>query len=285
MAENFSEPGAEDFQRASVEAGAKFAELVTIMARLRAPGGCPWDRKQTFDTIKPYLLEETYEVMDAIDQRDWPGLAEELGDLLLQPVFFATMAAEAELFDIRDSLDAINGKLIRRHPHVFGDGTANTAEDVKRRWDEIKKDGKAAKRPAATEEKSLLDGVPRTLPALVEAEKIGHKAADVGFEWPDVGGVLDKLQEEARELAAAEHLGKQENVEHELGDLLFTVVNLSRFLKVDPEQALRKANRRFRDRFGYIEKAVAATGSTLQSTPLDRLEELWQEAKRSAELQ
>ena len=157
MAENFSEPGAEDFQRASVEAGAKFAKLVTIMARLRAPGGCPWDRKQTFDTIKPYLLEETYEVMDAIDQRDWPGLAEELGDLLLQPVFFATMAAEAELFDIRDSLDAIHGKLIRRHPHVFGDGTANTAEDVKRRWDEIKKDGKAAKRPAATEEKSLID--------------------------------------------------------------------------------------------------------------------------------
>jgi MazG family protein len=281
VAENFSEPGAEERnQPSAVEAGVKFADLVTIMARLRAPGGCPWDRKQTFDTIKPYLLEEAYEVMDAIDQRDWPGLTEELGDLLLQPVFFATMAAEAQLFDIRDSLDAINRKLIRRHPHVFGDATAKTAEDVKQRWDEIKKDEKAAKNSAA-EEKSLLDGVPRTLPALVEAEKIGHKAADVGFEWPDIGGVLDKLQEEARELAAARHDGMKEHVEHELGDLLFTIVNLSRFLKVDPEQALRKANLRFRDRFGYIEKTVSAAGANLQSTPLDRLEELWQEAKSS----
>ena len=178
------------------------------MARLRAPGGCPWDRKQSFDTIKPYLLEETYEVMDAIDQRDWSGLAEELGDLLLQPVFFATMAAEAHLFDICDSLDAINGKLIRRHPHVFGDGTAKTAEDVKQRWDEIKKDEKAAKSPAVVAEKSILDGVPRTLPALVEAEKIGHKAAGVGFEWPDIGGVLEKIQEEASELAAAQNTPK-----------------------------------------------------------------------------
>ncbi|HEX4772566.1 MAG TPA: nucleoside triphosphate pyrophosphohydrolase [Bryobacteraceae bacterium] len=276
MVENFTEPGA--------EAGAKFAELVSIMARLRAPGGCPWDRKQTFDTIKPYLLEETYEVMDAIDQRDWPGLAEELGDLLLQPVFFAAMAAEAHVFDIRDSLDAINGKLVRRHPHVFGDGTAKTAEDVKQRWDEIKKDEKAAKRPEP-EERSILDEVPRTLPALVEAEKIGHKAANVGFEWPDIGGVLEKIQEEARELAAAqqaaEHQEGKEHVEHELGDLLFTVVNLARFLKIDSEQALRKANKRFRDRFGYIEDAVSATGSNLQSTPLERLEELWQEAKSS----
>src|SRR5947209_2931093 len=166
------------------ESGEKFAELVRIMARLRAPGGCPWDRKQTFDTIKPYLLEETYEVMEAIDERDWPGLAEELGDLLLQPVFFATMAAEAQLFDICDSLDAINEKLIRRHRHVFGYSTAKTAEDVKQRWDEIKKKEKAAKGPASTE-KALLDSVPRTFPALVEAEKIGHKAADAGFEWPD----------------------------------------------------------------------------------------------------
>jgi MazG family protein len=263
----------------AMEAGVQFAELVRIMARLRAPGGCPWDRKQTFDTIKPYLLEETYEVMDAIDQRDWPGLAEELGDLLLQPVFFATMAAEAGLFDLRDSLEAINNKLIRRHPHVFGDGTAKTAEDVKQRWDEIKKDEKAAKNQAAGE-KPLLDAVPRALPALVEAEKIGHKAAGVGFEWPDIGGVLEKLQEEAREVAAARRDSDQEHVEHELGDLLFTVVNLARFLNVDPEQALRKANRRFRDRFSYIEKAVATEGATLDSTSLERLEELWQEAKK-----
>jgi MazG family protein len=283
VADDFSKPGVEEHTQASTEAGAKFAELVSIMDRLRAPGGCPWDRKQTFDSIKPYLLEETYEVMDAIDQRDWPGLAEELGDLLLQPVFFATMAAEAKLFDICDSLDAINHKLIRRHPHVFGDATAQTADDVKQRWDEIKKDEKAAKSHAA-EETSILDGVPRTLPALVEAEKIGHKAANVGFEWPDIGGVLEKIQEEARELAAAhqaaEHQDDKAHVEHELGDLLFTIVNLARFLKVDPEQALRKANKRFRDRFGYIAKAVSASGLNLQSTPLERLENLWQEAKR-----
>jgi MazG family protein len=263
----------------SVQAGEKFADLVTVVARLRAPGGCPWDRKQTFETIKPYLLEETYEVMDAIDQGDWPGLAEELGDLLLQPVFFATMAAEAQLFDIRDSLEAINQKLVRRHPHVFGDGTAKTAEDVKQRWDEIKKEEKAVKAPE-TGERSILDGVPRNLPALVEADKISSKAAQAGFEWPEIGGVLSKVEEEARELAAARESGDQQHIEHELGDLLFTVVNLARFLKVDPEQALRKTNKRFRERFGYIENAIAQEGGGFDTTSLDRMEELWQEAKR-----
>jgi MazG family protein len=163
------------------------------MARLRAPGGCPWDRKQTFDTIKPYLMEETYEVMDAIDRRDWPHLAEELGDLMLQPVFFAEMAAEAGHFDVGDSLDAINEKLVRRHPHVFATATAETPEDVKQRWDEIKKEEKSKKGQAP--EASILDGVPRNLPALMEAEKISHKAAGVGFEWPDINGVIEKLQE------------------------------------------------------------------------------------------
>ncbi|MBV9404978.1 MAG: nucleoside triphosphate pyrophosphohydrolase, partial [Acidobacteriaceae bacterium] len=184
-----------------VEAGEKFTELVRVMARLRAPGGCPWDRKQTFDTIKSYTLEETYEVMDAIDRRDWAGLAEELGDLLLQPVFLAEMAAEENLFTIADSLDAINQKLIRRHPHVFADASAETADDVKRRWDEIKlqeKSGKGTAPPA-----SVLDAVPRNLPALVEAEKISKKAAALGFEWPDISGVIEKLQEEAAELARA----------------------------------------------------------------------------------
>jgi MazG family protein len=255
------------------ESGAKFAELVRIMALLRAPGGCPWDRKQSFDTIKTYLLEESYEVMDAIDRRDWPGLTEELGDLLLQPVFFAEMAAEEGLFTIADSLDAINQKLIRRHPHVFGEATAETPEDVKRRWDEIKNQEKAEKGHTAPE--SILDAVPRNLPALVEAEKISHKAAGIGFEWPSIEGVLDKLQEEVRELADARAAQSHEHVEHEVGDLLFTLVNVARFLKVDPEQALRKTSARFRSRFAHVERA----GGALPGTSLDRMEELWQEAK------
>jgi MazG family protein len=259
------------------EAGEKFRELVEIMARLRAPGGCPWDRKQTFDTIKNYLIEETYEVLDAIDARDWPALAEELGDLLLQPVFFAEMAREESLFSIADALDAINQKLIRRHPHVFGDAEAHTAEDVKLRWDEIKLQEKQKRGTPAPE--SILDGVPRALPALAEADKIGHKVAKVGFEWPDVSGVVAKLQEEAAELAEAQAHGNQDHIEHELGDLLFNVVNLARYLKVDPEQALRKTNARFRRRFQYIEQQTALSGGTLEQTSLDRMEELWQQAK------
>ncbi|HEY7305010.1 MAG TPA: nucleoside triphosphate pyrophosphohydrolase [Bryobacteraceae bacterium] len=259
------------------EAGEKFAELVRIMALLRAPGGCPWDRKQTFDTIKSYLLEETYEVMDAIDQRDWPGLAEELGDLLLQPVFFAEMAREGGLFSIADSLDAINQKLIRRHPHVFADASAETAEDVKQRWDEIKKEEKTRQETTLA---SILDDVPRNLPALMEAEKIGKKAAGAGFEWPDIAGVVEKLQEEAAELARARQSEDHEHIQDEIGDLLFTLVNLARFLKVDPEQALRKTNARFRRRFGYVERQIAASSSSLPETPLDRMEEFWQEAKR-----
>ncbi len=263
------------------EAGKKFAELVRVMARLRAPGGCPWDRKQTFETIKSYTLEETYEVMDAIDRRDWPGVAEELGDLLLQPVFFGEMAAEAGLFTISDSLDAINEKLVRRHPHVFGDAVAHTAEDVKERWDEIKRQEKPGSENPA--EQSALGSVPQNLPALMEAEKISKNAADVGFEWPDVSGVVDKLQEEAAELARARQSGDQEHINDEIGDLLFTLVNLARFLKVDPEQALRKTNARFRKRFAYVEREIGAAGGSLRETPLERMEELWQGAKRSEE--
>lgn len=258
-------------------AGAKFADLVRVMARLRAPGGCPWDRKQTFDTIKSYLLEESYEVMDAIDAKDWKGLAEELGDLLLQPVFFAEIAEEQGLFSISDALDSINQKLIRRHPHVFGDLPAETPEDVKQRWDEIKRQEKAEQGKAA--HTSVLDGVPRTLPALVEAEKISQKAAGVGFEWPEIRGVLDKLQEEAAELVRALEKQSASEIEHEVGDLFFTVVNLARFLKVDPEQALRKSNWRFRRRFAFVEGKVAAKGGALTDAPLDQLEEWWQEAK------
>ena len=261
------------------EAGVKFQELVEVMARLRGPDGCPWDRKQTLDTIKSYLLEETYEVMDAIDARDWPSLAEELGDLLLQPVFLAEIAADEGLFTISDALDAINQKLVRRHPHVFGEAVAHTAEDVKQRWDEIKQQEKGG--PPV----SVLDGVPRTLPALMESEKLSRKAAAVGIEWPDITGVVEKLQEEAAELAAARDTHTQGDVEHEIGDMLFTLVNLARFLHVDPEQALRKTNARFRSRFAHVEREVAASGGMLSETPLERMEELWQEAKRNGQEQ
>ncbi|HEX4229736.1 MAG TPA: nucleoside triphosphate pyrophosphohydrolase [Bryobacteraceae bacterium] len=254
------------------EFGAKFAELVRIMARLRAPGGCPWDRKQTLDTIKGYLLEETYEVLDAIDKRNWRDLTEELGDLLLQPVFLAEMAAEDDLFNIGDALDTINQKLVRRHPHIFGDASAETAEDVKRRWDEIKRQEKQAK--GEPEHASILDAIPRNLPALVEADKIGKRAVSIGFDWPNVDGALQKLQEEAGELAEAQGQASPEHIEHELGDILFCVVNVARFLKVDPEQALRKANARFRRRFAHVER-----GTTGEPASLDRMEELWQEAK------
>lgn len=245
------------------------------MKRLRAPDGCPWDRKQSFDTIKPYTLEETYEVLDAIDSRDWEGLKEELGDFMLQAVFYAEIADSEGLFTISDSLRAINKKLIRRHPHVFGDADAKTPEDVKVRWDQIKQQENAAK--GKVESGSMLDQVPRSLPALMEADKISDKAASAGFEWPDISGVVDKIAEEAREVADARAGGNQSAIEAEIGDLLFSVVNLARFLKVDAEQALRKTNARFRSRFGYVE---AHADGPLQSLQLDRMEELWQEAKR-----
>jgi MazG family protein len=247
------------------------------MARLRAPGGCPWDREQSFDTIKPFLLEETYEVMDAIDARDWEGLADELGDLLLQAVFFAQMASEDGRFDIADSLLAINKKLVRRHPHVFADGDAKTADDVLRRWDEIKAVEKLGKAPP----KGLLAGVPRSLPALVEAQKIAAKAAGAGFDWENVEQVFDKMREELSELDAARATGNAHEIEDEIGDLLFVVVNIARFLKVDPEQALRKTNRKFRRRFSHVEEGLDARGKTLQQASIDEMEALWQSAKHN----
>jgi MazG family protein len=251
--------------------GERFERLVGIMARLRAPGGCPWDREQNFDTIKPYLLEETYEVFDAIDQRDWPGLAEELGDLMLQAVFFAQMASEEGKFGIDDSLDAISEKLIRRHPHVFGDGTAKTSDDVKRRWDEIKA---VEKKDKGQPQLGRLDSVPRKLPALVEAQQISSKAASVGFDWENPGQVLEKLDEELRELAQARENGTPAELEGEIGDLLFVLVNLARFFKVDAEQALRRTNAKFRRRFSFVESHATLPGATLSE-----MEALWQKAK------
>jgi MazG family protein len=258
-------------------AAAKFERLTALMARLRAPDGCPWDRKQSFDSIKPYLLEETYEVLDAVDARDWAALREELGDLMLQAVFFAQMAREEGRFGIEDSLDAINEKLVRRHPHVFGDGTADTPEEVKRRWDEIK----AEEKKELGRDAGLLATVPTSMPALVEASQIASRAAGVGFDWPDVQGVLDKLDEELAELAQARTSGAPaEEVEGELGDLLFVVVNLARFLKVDPEQALRRTNRKFRARFSHVEQGLKEAGKAPAQATLEEMETLWQEAKR-----
>jgi len=258
-------------------AGEKFQQLVDLMARLRAPGGCPWDREQNFDTIKPFLLEETYEVMNAIDARNWPELVDELGDLLLQAVFFSQMASEENLFRIEDALDAINEKLIRRHPHVFGDETAKTEGDVRKRWSEIKAEEKRSK---GKSDGTLLGSVPRSLPALVEAQQIASRAAQTGFDWENARQVIDKLHEELREFEEARTRGNREHLEDELGDMLFVLVNLARFVKVDPEQALRKTNAKFRQRFGYVEHKLAERGKTTRESSIDEMEALWQEAKK-----
>jgi len=258
-------------------AGAKFQQLIALMARLRAPGGCPWDREQTFDSIKPYTLEETYEVLDAIDRRDWPGLAEELGDYILQAVFYARMAAERELFGIEDALDAINRKLVRRHPHVFGDGQAATSGDVKRIWGEAKA---AEKKDLGRGGDGLLSGVPRALPALVEAQQIASRAAGVGFDWENPEQVIEKLHEELGEFAEARRKASHDELENELGDILFVIVNLARFVKVDPEQALRRTNAKFRRRWSYIEDKLAEDGKTPAESTVAEMEALWQEAKR-----
>ena len=247
------------------------------MARLRAPGGCPWDREQTFDTIKPFLLEETYEVIDAIDARDWPELTGELGDLLLQSVFFSQMAAEQNLFSIADALDAINEKLIRRHPHVFGEQTAETEGDVRRIWSEVKA---AEKKQKGAHAAGLLDSVPRALPALVEAQQLTSRAAHVGFDWDNAEQVLEKLHEELAEFDEARRGASQEELEGELGDMLFVLVNLARFVKVDPEQALRKTNAKFRRRFGHIERRLGEQGKSPEQATLGEMDALWEESKR-----
>jgi len=265
-------PPSEPKLSTKLPAEAGFARLVEIMARLRAPDGCPWDREQTFDTIKPYLLEETYEVMDSIDDRDWDGLADELGDLLLQVVFFSQMAKEAGHFDVSDAIEAINSKLIRRHPHVFAEGEAKTAEEVVRKWDEIK----ATEKPRP---KGLLAGVPRSLPALMEARQIASRAAGAGFDWNNVEEVLGKLHEELAELDQARKVGSAEALQDEIGDLLFVIVNIARFLKVDPEQALRGTNSKFRRRFAHVEQGLEAQGKTPREATIQEMERLWQEAK------
>jgi MazG family protein len=260
-------------------AGEKFQQLVSIMARLRGPGGCPWDREQTFDSIKPYTLEETYEVLQAIDDRDWGELTEELGDFLLQAVFYAQMASEQNLFRIEDALDAINAKLVRRHPHVFGEESAQSPDDVMQIWGRVK-DSEQQKKAKPRE--GLLDGVPRTMPALVEAQQIASKAAAVGFDWENPDQVVEKLHEELAEFAEARRNTSHEQLEDELGDMLFVIVNLARFVKVDPEQALRRTNAKFRRRWSYIESKLRERGRKPEESNIQEMEELWQQAKQEA---
>ena len=301
--------------------GERFERVVAIMERLRAPGGCPWDREQTFDSIKPYTLEETYEVLEAIDNRDWDELTGELGDLLLQVLFYSEMAKEQETFSIDDVLDRLSGKLVDRHPHVFGDVKADTSAEVKRNWEALKVEERK-KRPSResasaaaadsnqpndgslpNDDGSILAGISSKTPAMLEASKLSSRAAQIGFDWPNVEGLFDKLREEADELkeqlkefpapgprpqsrgvagsgrqVVPEKL--QARLEEEVGDLFFVVVNIARYLSVDPESALRKTNRKFKRRFRSMEERLRETGRAPDQAGMDELERLWQQAKR-----
>ncbi len=294
--------------------GERFERAVAIMEQLRAPGGCPWDREQTFDSIKPYTLEETYEVLEAIDNRDWEELPGELGDLLLQVLFYSEMAKEQGTFSIDDVLDRLSRKLVNRHPHVFGDVKAETSADVKRNWEALKVEErkKRTQDPTNTSQtgvqnsevaaKSILAGISSSMPALLEAHKLSSRAAQVGFDWPDITALFEKLSEETHELQ--QHLrdfpapgphpeqrgvagsGRQaisenlrERLEEEVGDLFFVLVNIARYLSLDPESALRKTNRKFRRRFQSMEQALRDRGKSLEQSSMEELESLWQQAK------
>jgi MazG family protein len=288
--------------------GELFERAVSIMANLRGPCGCPWDREQTFDSIKPYTLEETYEVLEAIDNRDWDELRGELGDLLLQVLFYSQMAQEEKQFSIDDVLDRLSNKLINRHPHVFGNVSAETSADVLRNWEALKAEekkkrleaggGKSAK---AENPDSVLAGVSSAMPALLEAHKLSSRAAHVGFDWPELGGLFEKLEEESAELKdelkdlpspmrpakGIAGSGKPQvpeelrhRLEEEVGDLFFVLVNIARYLSLDPESSLKKTNRKFKRRFQWMEEQLRAKGRTPQQATMDELESLWQQAKQ-----
>ena len=287
--------------------GERFERAIAIMARLRGPGGCPWDREQTFDSIKPYTLEETYEVFEAIDQRDWAELAGELGDLLLQILFYAQMAGEDGTFSIDDVLDRLCDKLVGRHPHVFGDVKAETSAEVKRNWEMLKKEEKKKQQESnggkGGDGESALAGVSASAPALLEAHKLTSRAAHVGFDWPNIEGLFGKLHEETDELreqlkefpapgpqpvgrgiagsgraAVPEEL--RQRLEDEVGDLFFVLVNIARYLSLDSESALKKTNRKFRRRFQWMEDKLRAGGRAPQQATMQELDSLWDEAKR-----
>ncbi|WP_224960223.1 nucleoside triphosphate pyrophosphohydrolase [Geomonas subterranea] len=252
----------------------RFDRLMEIMRRLRAPGGCPWDAEQTHESLKRYLLEESYEVIEAIDARDQKLLKEELGDLMLQPVFHAAIAEESGTFTMDEVLDAINEKLVRRHPHVFGDQVIESSAAQVENWEKIKKSEKGDER------KSALSGIPPHLPALMKAQKITEKAARVGFDWEHTDQVFAKVMEELHEFQEAMAAGDQQEMESELGDLLFAIVNLGRFLAIDPEEALRKTIQRFTRRFEHIEETLHGGGRKLQDASLEEMDLLWEEAKK-----
>ena len=286
--------------------GERFEKVVEIMARLRAPGGCPWDREQSFDSIKPYTLEETYEVLEAIDNRDWPELTGELGDLLLQVLFYSQMAGEEGHFSVDDVLDRLASKLVNRHPHVFGEVKADTSAEVLRNWEALKAEEKKKQAEAGagtpqSDAQSVLAGVSSKMPALLEAHKLSSRAANVGFDWPEVEGLFAKLSEETAELR--EELKKlpeaarpvesgiagsgrpqvpaalRERLEDEVGDLFFVLVNIARYLSLDSESALRKTNRKFRRRFQWMEEQLRASGRAPAQASMGELEQLWQQAK------
>src|SRR5438093_2336950 len=264
--------------------GERFERLVNIMATLRGPNGCPWDKQQDFNSLKPMLIEEVYEVLEAIENNDLDSLAEELGDLLLHVVFHAHLGKEAGQFDINTVVDKISDKLVRRHPHVFGNESVSTAEEVIKNWEAIKAEEKAQKLQNRTpEQRSLLEGIPSKLPAIHEAHQTSSRAARVGFDWPDVDGIFEKLQEEVRELKEVISSGgdetRRERLEDEIGDILFVIVNIARYLKIDSESALKRANRKFKVRFRYMENELARQGKNLEQTSLQEMEALWQKAK------
>lgn len=261
-------------------AGASFTELVEVMRRLLAPGGCPWDREQTLDTLRPYLVEETYEVLDAMERGTADEHCEELGDLLMQIVFHAHIRDAEDAFDVDDVCRGITEKLVRRHPHVFADASAATAEQVLVQWDQIKADEKAARAGTGAAAPRVLDGVPIALPPLSRAQKLGKRAGKVGFDWPDAAGPRAKILEELAELDDAVASGDDRAVEHELGDVLFAVVNLARKHRIDADTALRAANNRFEDRFRWIEDHLAADGRTPRDCDLAELDALWTRAKQ-----
>jgi MazG family protein len=263
------------------EAGEAFAQLVRIIDRLRSPGGCPWDREQTHESLKPMMIEEAYEAVEAIDLGDDEELVGELGDLLLQVVFHSRIAIEESRFAITDVIRRVTEKMVRRHPHVFGEDTAETADDVLRSWEAIKAAEIAAK-GKSTEQGSMLDSVSRSLPAVMEAFQMTTKVSRVGFDWPDVSSVIQKLEEEAEELKAAVAAANPSHAEvsEEVGDLLFAVVNVARLVGVDPESSLKAANRKFRRRFKHIENRLQEQGRKPADSTLGEMDALWDEAKQ-----
>jgi MazG family protein len=263
----------------------KFAGLVELVSALRAPGGCPWDREQTHESLKPMMLEEAYEVVEAIDEGDDSELIGELGDLLLQVIFHSQIAMEQQRFSVSDVIDRVSKKMVRRHPHVFGDVAAETAEDVLRNWEAMKQAERAEEGKARGECESMLESVSARLPAMMEAYQITTKVARVGFDWPTVAAVFEKLDEEITELKSAAADDNAAGARHreiagEVGDVLFVVVNIARQLGVDPESSLKASNRKFRKRFRFVEQELARLGKKPAESTLEEMDALWDQAKR-----